>query len=65
MKSDQIQEYKEIEGILFYHGRIAPENQLKIQYEMSVRNEGTQGYKKTGEKDYFGQRQMQNKNKKG
>ena len=31
MKSDQIQEYKEIEGILFYQGRIAPENQLKIQ----------------------------------
>ena len=26
MKSEQIKEYKEIAGILFYQGRIAPEN---------------------------------------
>ena len=31
MKPDQIQEYDEIDGILFYQGRIAPENQLKTQ----------------------------------
>ena len=31
MKPEQIQEYEEIEGILFYQGRIDPENQLRIQ----------------------------------
>ena len=31
MKPEQIQEYEEIEGILFYQGRIAPENQLRTQ----------------------------------
>ena len=31
MRSEQIQEYKEIEGILYYQGRIAPENQVKTQ----------------------------------
>ena len=31
MKPDQIKEFEEIDGILFYQGRIAPENQLKIQ----------------------------------
>ena len=31
LKSEQIQEYEEVEGILYYQGRIAPENQLKTQ----------------------------------
>ena len=31
MKSEQIQEYEEGEGILYYQGRIALENQLKTQ----------------------------------
>ena len=31
MKSEQIQEYEETEGILFYQGRIDPENQLRTQ----------------------------------
>ena len=31
LRSEQIQEYEEVEGILYYQGRIAPENQLKTQ----------------------------------
>ena len=31
MKIDQIQEFEELDGILFYQGRIAQENQLKTQ----------------------------------
>ena len=31
MKIEQIQEFEEVDGILFYQGRIAQENQLKTQ----------------------------------
>ena len=31
MKTEQIQEFKEVDGILFYQGRIAAENQLRTQ----------------------------------
>ena len=31
MKSEHILEFEEIDGILFYQGRIAQENQLKTQ----------------------------------
>ena len=31
MKDEQIQEFEEIDNILFYQGRIAPENQLRTQ----------------------------------
>ena len=31
MKTEQIQEFEEIDGILFYQGRIAAENQLRTQ----------------------------------
>ena len=31
LKPEQRQEYEEVEGILFYQGRINPENQLKTQ----------------------------------
>ena len=31
LRSEQIQEYEEVEGILYYQGRIALENQLKTQ----------------------------------
>ena len=31
MKPDQIQEFDELDGILYYQGRIAQENQLRSQ----------------------------------
>ena len=31
MKTEQIQEFEEIDSIFFYQGRIAQENQLKTQ----------------------------------
>ena len=31
MKDEQIQEFEEIDNILFYQGRIVPENQLRTQ----------------------------------
>ena len=31
MKDEQIQEFEEIDNILFYKGKIAPENQLRTQ----------------------------------